>query len=72
MLKTPRSWSKEEDKLKHVTRTLYHEQSRKVDCESHNQNTAITCKVKIPKLDCSAEDLHGVMNSEQARPIEKV
>ena len=38
----------------------------------HNTNTAITCLVKIPKLDCSAEDLHDVMNSEPARPSKKV
>ena len=43
--------------------------ARDVDSESHNTNT---CKVKIPKLDCTAENLHDVMNSEPARPSEKV
>ena len=59
-------------KLKQVTKTLYQEQSREVDSESHNTNTAITCKINIPKLNCSTEELHDVMISEPAMPSEKI
>ena len=51
--------------LKKASKTLYQEQSQVLDGES--TNTEITCKVKIPKLDCYADDLHDVMNSEPAR-----